>query len=493
MKSWNTIIHAAILGTDKKNISAQELNETLLSAWNIIQENGVLDKEEKFLQTASVVFNYRQSGAAAVCKEIVLAPAPPEDKKYCSRQSLQVLQDIVSEENIPLLQLWLTHCDKHGQIVTPPLVPVLLTLGEQHKKLQALIRDCTGKRGAWLAVFNPHWNFGKTATGEELWQTGTPEQRRTVLQDARRSDPALGRQWMQQTWQQEDAATRHAFLELLYETVNGGDIDFLETLVNDKSKKVKETAFSLLKSIPGSPVVQLYQRVLEQSVSLKQQKKLLGLSYTTQLEFQLTVTDESIYKTGIDKLSNNKELTDDEFILFQLTEYTPPVFWENHLQVSKQQVIEYFREHTTGKKLVPALVNAIVRFRDAEWAKAFLKYSNVFYIDIIPLLSPAEQETACIQHIQQFPDNILQYALGFSGEWSVALTKEIFNYTAKNTYQYNRSFYSSIIHLLPLQATAILEQVSPGQEYHRDHWNSMSAYITKLIQLKERTIQYFNQ
>ncbi|MBX3254126.1 MAG: hypothetical protein KF862_08310 [Chitinophagaceae bacterium] len=493
MELWNTVIHAAILGTDKKNISEREVNDVLLPAFNVIQENGLLDKEEKFLQAASLAFNYRQSGAAALNREISMAPAPSEEKKYCSRKSMQVLQDIVSEENIPLLQLWLTHCNKYQQIVAPPFVPLLLTVGEQHKKLQPLISCCTGKRGAWLAVFNPHWNFGNTGTEEELWQTGTTDQRKMALQQVRRNDPALGLQWLQQTWQQEDAATRQSFLELLYETVNDADIAFLEGLVNDKSKKVKETALSLLKSIPGSAVVQQYQQALQQSVSLKQQKKLLGLSNTIQPEFHLTIPDESIYKTGIDKLSNNKELTDDAFILFQLAEHTPPAFWEIHLQVSKQQVIEYFQAHETGKKLIPALVNAIVRFKDVEWAKAFAQHSKVFYIDIIPLLPPAEQEAGCLQYMQQFPDSIVQYALRFSNEWTAALTKEIFNHTAKNTYQYNRSFYSSIIHLLPVQATTILHQVSPEQEYHKDHWNSMSAYITKLIQLKDQTIQYFNQ
>ncbi len=493
MELWNTIIYAAILGTDKKNISGQDVNGVLLPAFNVIQENGLLDKEEKFLQTASLAFNYRQSGAAALNKEISLAPAPPEDKKYCSRKSMHVLQDIVSEENVPLLQLWLTHCNKHKQIVTPPFVPLLLTVGEQHKKLQTLIRCCTGNRGAWLAVLNPHWDFGSTGTEEEIWQTGTIDQRKIALQQIRRNDPALGLQWLKQTWQQEDAATRHAFLDLLYETINEGDIDFLETLANDKSKKVKDTALSLLKSIPGSVVVQQYQQALRQSVSLKQQKKLLGLSNTIQPEFHLTIQDESIYKTGIDKLSNNKELTDDEYILFQLTEYTPPVFWETHLQAGKQQVIEYFQEHKTGKKLAQALVNATVRFKDVEWAKTFLQHSKVFYIDILPLLPPAEQEGCCLQYMQQFPDSILQYALRFSDEWSVALTKEIFNHTAKNTYQYNRSFYSNIIHLLPVQATAILSQVSLAQEHHQDQWNSISAYIIKLIQLKDQTIQYFNQ
>lgn len=492
MQFWDNIINTAMMGTDKKTISEQEVNDGLLDAFKTVQSNPAIDKEEKFLQTAALAFNYRQSGALTLKKELSITPASTEEKNYCNPESLQTLQDILNEENIPLLNFWLTHCNNKQQIVTAAFIPILFSLAVNNKILQTFVSNCCGNRGFWLASFNPEWNFGSTDTPENIWQTGSLEQRKIVLQQVRETEPAAGLQWLQQTWQQEDAAVRAAFLDILRSTVNEGDIPFLESLVSDKSKKVKEIANELLRSIAASSIVQQYQQVLQQSVSLKKEKVLLGLGSKTSIEFHLLVTDDRIYKTGIDKLSNNKEHTDDEFILLQLTEYLPPAFWEHHLQANKEQVIQYLQSDNTGKKLIPALVNATVRFKDVHWAKALQLHSEIFYIDIIPLLQPGEQDAFCIKFMQQFPDNILQHALKFKQEWSPELAFEIFKHTAKNTYQYTKTFYSNCLGLIPQQVLAQLNSINPGQEYYQDHWNNMSAYITKLVQLKQQTLKNFN-
>jgi len=492
MQSWDIIINTAMMGTDKKQVAITDVTEGLAEASVLIHENTAKDKEEKFLQLASLVFNYRQCGTLPAQKEIMIPLAPAEDKEYCNMAATQVLNDIISEQNMPLLRFWLQHCYEKQRLVKPEMVPLLLSTGVQQKKLQLLIAGCCGKRGEWLSRFNPEWNFSSAQEDGELWQTGTPEQRKELLKEKRKTDPAKAREWLQQTWQQEDANTKTGLLELLSENIGEDDIPFLEALSIEKSKKVKETAQELLRQIPGSATVKQFQEALKNSVTLKKGKALLGMMSKTVLQFKLSLPNEDIYKTGIDKLSNTKEYTDDEFIIYQLIQNTPLSFWETHLETDPAVIIDLFAKDATGKKMIPALVMAIQRFRDKRWALFFMEHSTVFYIDIIPLLDTAKQELYSNKFFDQYPENIIYYATQRETEWGIGLTKNIFSYAAKNAYKYNKSFYSQHIDYIPVHVVAELEKCTPPEENLRVMWSNTSEYIIKLITLKIQTIKAFN-
>jgi len=484
-----------MIGTDKKNISANELPADLSEVAEQINANVNLDKEEKFLQVAAVAFNYRQAGVLPLLKATISLPvAAAEEKKYCSAAAVQALKDIQSEESTPLLQLWLQECNAKQQIIQPELLPALLALGVQEKKLQTLITSCCGKRGEWLSSFNDAWNFSQNQTVEQLWQTGTPEQRKTVLRETRTVNADEARNLLQQTWPQEDAATKVSFLEIFALNINEADIPFLETLSAEKSKKVKDEAVSLLKKIPASGIVQQYRQVLQQSVELKKEKALLGLSSKISLQFHLPATiDESIFKTGIDKLSNNKAFTDEEYILYQLIQTVPPSFWEKHLAVTPENIINHFQKDAVGKKMMPALVLAIRQFNDTNWAFLMMQYSEIFYLEILPLLPLQQQEYYSNKFFQDHADSILHYATQRKTEWSTELTKNIFRHIAKNPYQYNRSFFNQHIHLIPVAIVAELEKCTPAEEHQRTMWSNTSDFIIKLITLKIQILKAFNE
>lgn len=493
MQFWDNIVNTAMIGTDKKQISVAELPGDLAEPMTVIQNNEATDKEQKFLQMAAVAFNFRQSGVTALQKEVSTTPAPAEEKEYCNTAASQTLKDILSEESIPLLKFWLQQCDGKQLLAMPDMLPSLLETGTHYKNLQVLIASCCGKRGEWLSSFNEAWNFSSTQTGEELWQTGTSEQRKIILQETRKIDPNKAREWLQQTWAQEGANTKLSFLELMPDKISEEDIPFLESLASEKSKKVKEEALKLLKQIPGSAIVKRYQELLRQSVTIKKEKSLMGMISKTSLQFKLpSALDESVFKTGIEKLSSNKEITDEEFIIYQLMQSVPPSFWETQLNSDPETIIDLFQKDTMGKKMLPALVLAITRFQDAKWGLHLMQHSDVFYIDIIPLLQVSQQEAYSNKFFDKYPDNIIYYATQRETEWSVELTKNIFKYTAKNPYQYNRSFYNQHIHLIPGPVVAELEKCTPADEHLRNTWSNTSDYIIKLITLKIQTLKAFN-
>jgi hypothetical protein len=485
MQTWDQIINTALLGTDKRTLAASDLPPELAEVAALAQNN-TTDKEEQFLQIAALVFNYRQCGVLPLQKEgVTVSLAAAEEKQYCSLLAIQTLKDILESESNSLLQFWLQLCNEKSRIVTPDLVPALLTIGMQQKKLQNLIVSCCGKRGDWLSRFNPEWNFSTAASNEELWLTGSPEQRKAVLEQLRKEDPATARNWIQQTWAQEDAGTKVEWLMLLAINIGEDDIEFLESLAKEKSKKVKEVALWLLKQIPESPVVQQYQQVLQKTITLGKNG----------LQIRLPAgLDENLFKTtGLDKLSNNKDFTDEEYIIYQLVQAVPPSFWETRLNSEPDVIIRSMQKDATGKKLLPALVQAVVAFKDQRWATAFMQNSQVFYIDIIPLLPVKEQEFYSIRFMDQFSENIIEHAIKREDTWGIDLTRAIFIKTAKSIYQYNRSFYSRYIHCIPIGIVTELEKCAPGEDYLRSTWANTSEYIATLLNLKKQTIQSFNE
>ena len=482
-----------MIGTDKKTLGAEELSADLTDAGSIVIGNTAIDKEEKFLQLAALAFNYRQCGILPVHKEeAALALAPTEEKNYCSAEAYQTLIDVLETENYSLFGLWLQGCIDKQQIVTVDLVPVLLAAGMQQKNLQPLIAAVCGRRGEWLARFNDSWNYSSGQSDEQAWQTGTPEQRKILLKQLRISNPATAREWLQQTWGEEDANTKTTFLELLESTISEEDIPFLESLAGEKSKKVKEEALRLLKRIPSSSIVEQYQTILRQAVTLKKEKALLGMVNKTTLQFSLPNIEETVYKSGIEKLSSKKEITDEEYILSQLIGAVPPSFWEAHLSESPEQIINLFQKGPVGKKMIPALVTAISRFRDERWAIFFMQHSEVFYIDIIPLLPVKQQEIYSIKYFDGHPENILNYALRRQTEWGHEFCMNVLKYTARNVYQYNRSFYGQCINLIPSSIIPELPKFMPAEEHLQSQWTNNSAYIIKLLTLKTQIQKAFN-
>lgn len=493
MEAWNTIINTALLGTDKKQVNITELPGDLQAVYEEINANESLDKEEKFLQVAAVAFNYRQSGVSAFVKDSVFVnEAALETKNYCNNNALQVLNEILELQSHSLLKFWLQHCEAKQQIVLPEYIPVLFDVAVTQQRIRSLIISCCGNRGEWLKGFNADWNFFTGESDEDVWQNGTTDQRKIVLGKARTADAIKAREWLQQTWQTENANTKAELLKMFEINLSEEDVAWLESLLEEKSQKVKDVAFDLLKQIKNSSIVLSYWQILQQSVLLKKEKALLGMISKTALHIQLAGFDTSIFKTGIEKLSNIKDLTDDEFIIYQLMQFVPPGNWELHFNSSPEQVIGYFLKDKAYKKFLPAFINAIIRFNDSKWAEAFVQHHEIFNSSLIPLLTEKDQEKFSLQYFESNADHLTQIAMKRKTEWSLEFTRSIFKHTAKNIYQYNKNFYQQVAHLIPHAIVAELEKFTPQEQYLQTSWSNMSEYIMKLVSLKLQTIQAFN-
>lgn len=488
MKQWNNIIQTALIGTEKKPLAIQDFETDLAEVLATVQANNQIDNEEKFLQTAAIVYNYTNCGTQPLlATNFEQTFADEEENDYCNQASEQVLKDILLEESIPLLQLWLQQCKDANQLIPPQLLPTILDKAVQHKYLKSLVESCMGNRGVWLGKFNTAWQFANPINQNELWQTGTLEQRKLVLQKCRETDVEKAIVMLQETWQHENATNKQHFLEVIEPTVTSQDVQWLESLNNEKSKLVKDQILQLLKKIPESSVVKLYTSVIQKTITVTKEKTLLGLSSKLVLHIALPdLIDTAIFKTGIDELSNQKEFSDKELTVFQLLSCTPPDVLEKYLQLKPHEIIELFQIESANKKFIPAIVSALCTFKNTTWALAVMQYSSVFYLDILPFIPSQQQEYYSIKFFKDNENSIIRYSLSMKNEWSVELTKLIFTYLAANPYQYYRSFYNQQIHLIPQKALTILEACTPADENAKNIWNNTKEYIEKLLQLKQQ-------
>ncbi|HYH15333.1 MAG TPA: DUF5691 domain-containing protein, partial [Flavisolibacter sp.] len=348
--------------------------------------------------------------------------------------------------------------------------------------------------GAWLVAFNEAWKYTAVQEEEELWQTGTLEQRKTVLATVRTEDPAKGLLLLQQVWSSENAATRAELVQQLETRLSHEDLPWLEEQLQEKSTKVKAVIIDLMKRIPSSSIVQLYWRLLQPSIEVRTEKKLLGLTSKTVIELTpIKEVDETIFKTGLEKVSSEKKVSDDVFLLYQLIMSVPPSFLEAHTGLEKAALLKALQQEEVW---LPALAQGAIQFKEVDWLRVIIAQDSTrFYADALSLLPQAEAEAYALQHsdnVDHLPD-IIQQLIEREAEWGLEITRSIFRFTADNPYQYSRSFYNGIVHLIPVAIASELEQMAPEQSYTKSMWNSLSEYITRLLTLKSETRKAFNE
>ncbi|PSL45516.1 hypothetical protein CLV51_104221 [Chitinophaga niastensis] len=485
MQRWNNIINTALLGTAKKAANSQGLSGPLQQAADKILAANTLDREDQLLQLAAVMYNYRQSGAQPETATVTpIAVCAAETKAYCTPQAIQVLHQVLETDSQQLLQQWLEYCIAANLLIPLVLLPGMLEKAYRNKSLRTMIAAVSGQRGEWLGQLNTDWNFSIVAESiEEPWQNGTTAQRFEALQELRSTDPVMALNWLQETWPKENAAVKKELIAALSINISITDADWLETLLSEKSKQVKEAAIYLLKKITGSTLHENYRQVLVSAIQLH--------NNTVTCVFPEKIADE-IFASGIEKLSSSKAITDEAYILDQLIRSVHPAVWEKHFNRSPKEVLALFAQQPVLNPFIPALVNAILWFHDSQWALACTHYSEIFHIDLIPLLPPAEQDVYSEKYFDEYPDVILQQLLLRKEEWSITLADKVLRFCANNPFTNNQAFMNNCIRFIPVAIAKELDQYTTENANYFDYWKSIKAHLLNLLQVKKLTSDLYD-
>lgn len=221
------------------------------------------------------------------------------------------LQNALAQDQQGFLPECLRVMAEHGLHPPATLLPDLLRLGEQRKGWRLPLGQVAGTRGAWLASQNPDWRWLEGGTfpleaepesRDRFWQDTLPAAREPYLIRWRQTAPAAARDWLRQLWPDESATQRAQWLELCRHGLGADDVPWLESLLDDRSKQVREAALGLLARLDDSP---WRQRLRERGATLVNVKP--GL-----LRKALEVTppdalDPALQRDGLEPVTNNAQ------------------------------------------------------------------------------------------------------------------------------------------------------------------------------------------
>ena len=241
-------------------------------------------------------------GSASPAASPAAEPAPPEQLRPCPARAKAMLALLLRGGHPPALQSeWLRLLQRHGAHLPAQFLPRLLDTATRQPALRAQLLPVLGERGRWLAGVQAEWGWalGGAAAGdvedEAAWDTGSPEQRLTVLRAWRARDAGAARAALAAAWPSEAPEQRAALLPALAVGLGLDDEAFLEAALDDRRKEVRAAAQRLLACLPGS---QLGQRMLARLLPLlRLEKPWLGKA---RLELTLPAAcDASMRRDGI--------------------------------------------------------------------------------------------------------------------------------------------------------------------------------------------------
>ncbi|HYG40589.1 MAG TPA: DUF5691 domain-containing protein [Cytophagales bacterium] len=508
MEFLDNLIKTSLLGTERQSLDKALIPDAILPYLEAIEEKS-LDKEDRFLKSAALLINYYNSGKTPEKVSFNLPkPAEEEVLPYCNERSTRALQSVLDEALSELLEYWLKKCIECKLVITPENLVPIIEEGKRNIKIRNLIKEVIGKRGTWLAQFNEEWKF-ITITEQEIWETGKPEERKQLLIQLRNTHSEQAKSLLSSSWKEENAITRAELLSIFSINLSKEDEDFLYEALKDNSLKVKSIAQELLSQIAGSKWIEELWGIGSSWVTFKASKNILQFT-KEEMEVDVPVTfPPELKKKGLQELSSNKELSDQQYWLLQFVTLIPPSFFEEHFKAQPSKIITLFSKDKFLQKVIPGFILATIRHKDQKWAKVLLEeklnrneHVKITSLDelyhIFDLLAPEEKKYFYDKNLEKkdFPFKLalIDFLNAFQFDWDFPFTiKALKDLTAESQEGFLYS-YPKLVTLSQFAHTGILEskkEVEPKDETSKDKWNTLFARFFKVLEIRKEIDEGF--
>lgn len=370
------------------------------------------DLETRILRSAGAMAVWADAGfVPPAAADELPAPCPPQTLRPVTHPALfAALERILAEGPDPLRFEALQIIGTRAACLPPRLLPAALSLAGRTPALRLALLPVLGERGRWLAALNPEWGYalgGGDAPDMDLWDHGTVEQRKTLLARLRASDPDRARRLLQEGFPQLDARERAGLLEACASGLDPADEDFLEALLADRSKEVRQLAAGLLSRLPQSRYVA--RMGTRMAACLGQERKFLRtvLALEAPAAFAHDWKADALEETR----AKSERLGERAWWLYQIARALPLSWWPAHTGMAPEALLRWVQGTDWSEALLRAWLEALGRGPEAAWAAAFLAqgFPQGMTVDVFALfvcLPPPEREREWLRLLDAGPGRI---------------------------------------------------------------------------------------
>ncbi|GAA2910572.1 DUF5691 domain-containing protein [Streptosporangium fragile] len=407
---WEDLVSTALVGTDRRPLPGQAEPETEVLARAAVQTLRI------------------RAGRRPVPVAEPPAAAAPEEQSVVSRAAADRLARILGGEQPRMLDEWLRAAAGRGYRLAPHLLPELLDRAAKDRSIRPHLGVLAGHRGRWLAGLNPAWAFlleEVTAAavtgfgdGEEVWQLGTPGDRRAYLAALRASDPAGARELLAATWEKEAPDDREAFLKVLADGLSLADEPFLEAALDDRRVEIRGEAAYLLSRLPESRFgLRMAERVA----------KFLPAGDGKIQATAPTECDTAMRRDGV-RAKAQYGMGERGWWLQQIVARTPLGVWSGLYgrpphEIIRMPVVDWRDEVVAG------WIRAAMVQGDREWARELFLLKPA--ADLLAVLPREERETVATEFVRRHGGRnarygrLSDYLTGVAAPWGPGLAQAV--------------------------------------------------------------------
>lgn len=371
MTPWQELVKQALIG----NISSKKITPILkdfMQQWNIhLKEDPTAEKN--LLKVAALHSQLHAVGQfTSTTTEDNYPPAPEETQDYCHTSRQQHLQYIIQYKYDDILIELLDLVYKNKCILRPESLPLVLDYGKNHPLLYDKIRTCIGKRGIWLAQFNPMWHYAiPQNNNQDIFFYGNREERLAYFKTLHKQAPEDAIELLEEVWDSEDFSMRRDFVESIGKHLAASDEPFLETALEDSRREVRKPAAQLLALIEDSRLVKRMENLLGKLIKFNNKKNAfyieLPSSCTTHMQRDGILPRKIFVKDHGPKANQ----------LAQIVSKVPPTWWSATFDKNPQELLHLANQTEWRDILVWGWAMAAKNFDDRAWMLA----CHQFYLD----------------------------------------------------------------------------------------------------------------
>jgi hypothetical protein len=333
------------------------------------------------LEEAAVALVYRRAGLLPSEGHAPVPPAPAETDPPFPSAAGERLRRILSgatpggaQAGSELLGQWLGAAVLHGGRVPPDALPDLLDAGRRNATIRPSVARVAGRRGAWLADMRVDWAWlldeapGDAVPDDPaIWETGTGGARLAYLSQLRHRDPSAARELLEAGWAGEASDDRARLLTVLDTALSPADDPFLESVLDDRRREVRETALDLLQRMPGSALGARMAARARAAVRLERRafgRDRLAVEPPPDLDAELRrdgVSAAPARGAGIGA-----------WLLEEIVAGTPLTVWTTDFGRGPAAILDLARGHDWETPLLHGWAKAAITQEDSAWASALV-------------------------------------------------------------------------------------------------------------------------